>query len=90
LIYHDNQFGFVKNEGYPKAVFTFRSCVNYFTERGSNVHCVMLDSVKAFDRVNQYYLLSCLLERGVPIKVVQMLYSWYGNLFAFVSYSGFF
>ena len=62
--FHDNQFDFVKNGGYNKAVFTVKSCFEYFTNRGSNIYFTCLDAVKAFDRVNHNFLLSCMIKIG--------------------------
>ena len=46
LVFHDNQFGFVKNDGYGKPLFTFRNTVKYFKENNSNVYVCSLDLVK--------------------------------------------
>ena len=85
---HVNQFGFVKDGGCNKAVFAMTSVADYFRDRRSNVYIAALDATKAFDRVNHFSLMSCLLERGLPVKLVNVLYFWYRNLKACVSWKG--
>jgi Reverse transcriptase (RNA-dependent DNA polymerase) len=74
---HSNQFGFVSDGGTNKAIFAVESTVKYFNEKGSDVYVCSLDAEKAFDRVNQYFLFCCLLLRGIPINVLNVLISWY-------------
>jgi hypothetical protein len=81
---HRNQFGFVKEGGCNKALFVFNSVVRYFSSKGSNVFCCSLDATKAFDRLNHFYILSCLIERGFPLCIVNVFASWYRNLNAYV------
>jgi hypothetical protein len=88
LLSHSNQFGFVKNGGCNKAVYMFTSTVKYFIERNSNVYICALDASKAFDRVNHYFLLTCLIERGVPKCIVDVLYAWFRNMNACVKWNG--
>jgi hypothetical protein len=77
---HVNQFGFVARGGCNKALFAFRSTVDYFISRGSKVFVASLDLSKAFDRVNHYGLLRVLLERGVPLCLINVLWSWFSKL----------
>ena len=46
-----------------------------------------LDATKAFDRINHYYLLSCLIERGLPLCVINVLYSWFRNMNACIKWN---
>jgi hypothetical protein len=80
LVSHSNQFGFVKNGGCNKALYMLSSVVNYFTEKQSNVYMCALDAAKAFDRINHYYLLTCLMDRGVPCCIVNTLFAWFRNM----------
>jgi hypothetical protein len=87
LHFNDNQFGFVKNGGCSKALFTFRSTVQYFRGNGSRVYVASLDLSKAFDRVNHYGLLHTLLLKGVPLYVINVLLSWFSKLSGSVSWN---
>jgi len=48
------------------AIFTMRSVVENYCKSGSTVTVFALDISKAFDRVNNYALLSLLIDRKVP------------------------
>jgi hypothetical protein len=85
---HENQFGFCKGGGCSKAIFAFNSTVNYFRDKHSNVFLSALDVTKAFDRINHFSLLSCLLERGFPVQLVNVFFQWYRNMHACVSWGG--
>jgi Reverse transcriptase (RNA-dependent DNA polymerase) len=87
LSFHNNQFGFVKDGGCSKAIFTFSSCVRYFTERLSNVYFCSLDATKAFDRVNHFYLFNCMIERGFPSGLINVFKSWFRNMHSCVSWN---
>jgi hypothetical protein len=78
--FHPNQFGFVVNGGCNKALFAFNRTVDYFNSNGSNVYICCLDACKAFDRVNHFALLACMLRRGVPRVLINIFLSWFSNL----------
>ena len=42
--------------------------------------------MKAFDRVNHYYLISCMLKRGFPLQIVKVFLSWFCNMHASVKW----
>ena len=78
--FHDNQFGFCDGGGCNKAMFAFTNSVRYFRNRHNNIYVAALDVTKAFDRVNQFNVLQCLLECGFPVKLVHVFCQWYRNL----------
>lgn len=90
LSFHDNQFGFVKGGGCNKALYAFRSTVEYFQNKGSRVYVASLDMCKAFDRVNHCGLLLALMKRGVPMSLINVLYSWFSRLSATVCWNNMF
>ena len=65
------QFGFVANDDTNKATFAVQSTVDY--DRGLDIYVCALDSEKAFDHVNNYFLFYCMLLKGIPINVVHLL-----------------
>ena len=62
----DLQFGFRKGSGCPQALYTLKSTVDYFTNRGSSVYAAALDISKAFDTVKHSELFRTLSVAGVP------------------------
>ena len=68
--FHVNQFGFSSGGGCNKAIFALNNTVNYFRERHSNKLLCALDMTKAFDRINQFSVLRCMLERVFPVQVI--------------------
>ena len=56
------QFGFKTGTSCADAIFTLKTTVQYFTEKGSSVFIASLDISKVFDRVHHFKLyLFCLL-----------------------------
>jgi hypothetical protein len=46
-----------------------------------------LDVSKAFDRLNHFSLLQCLIERGFPVQIVNVFCSWFRNMRSCVKWS---
>jgi len=69
-------------------VFTVQQVVNYFTQRGSTVFMAALDASKAFDRVCHFKLFNKLVDRNVPVCLVEVLCNWYDKLYASVRWNG--
>ena len=76
----DLQFGFKKRTSTSHALFTLKSTVEYFNERGSQVYVAFLDCSKAFDRISHYGLFIKLIERNVPLCILMCLVFWYLNM----------
>ena len=74
------QFGFKPKHSTSHAVFTLKSCVDHFTERGSNVFATFLDFSKAFDKVSHHGLFIKLMNRGVPLCFLLIIIYWYLNM----------
>ena len=49
---------------------------------------VLWDLSKAFDKISYFALFSKLMDRRVPVNIVQILLSWYSQSFAHVSWNG--
>ena len=80
LVFHPNQYGFVRYGGCYKAIFAFSRTVDYFTDNGSNVSICSLDACRAFDRTNHFALFASLLYRGIPRPIFNIFILWYRNL----------
>ena len=53
--------------------------IEYYKSKGSNVHVMLLDASKAFDRVNYIKLFEKLLRKGMCPLTVRLLLSMYTN-----------
>jgi len=54
-----------------------RSVVEHYFKSGSTVTVYTLDISKAFDRVNNYALLSVLIDRKVPKYFIIIMLKWF-------------
>ena len=77
---NDLQFGFKPKHGANHALFTLKSCVNHFTERGSSVYVALLDFSKAFDTISHCGLFLKLIDRNVPLCFLLIIMFWYLNM----------
>ena len=82
------QFSFKHNVGCNDAIFSLKSVIKYFNERGSSVFLVSLDIKKAFDHVHHCKMFKSLLSIGVPLIVVDVLSNWYSKMFCVVKWNG--
>ena len=71
------QFGFKKKTSAAHALFTLKTTVNYFNDRGSNVFVAFMDCQKAFDRISHYGLFTKLIERKVPLCLLLIIIFWH-------------
>ena len=84
----DLQFGFKRRHSTSHAIFTLRSCVDYYTEHHSNVFVTFLDCSKAFDKVSHYGIFLKLISRNVPLCFLNIMIYWYLNLFCCCQWNG--
>ena len=54
----------------------------------STINVCSLDVSKAFDKISHFALFSKLVDRSVPVNIVSILFNWYSNSFAAVSWNG--
>ena len=65
-----------------------RSVVEHYCKIGSTVTVCALDISKAFDRVNNYALLSLLIDRKVPKYFTTIMLKWFQHSTASVRWGG--
>jgi hypothetical protein len=69
-----HQFGFRKNTGCTTATLVLKETLLRYTNKGSNVHCAMVDLSKAFDKINYNILLGKLCETKIPVPIIKILH----------------
>ena len=74
------QFRFKDKIGSADAIFTMKSTIKHFIDRGSSVYIASLDIQKAFDRVCHFKVYKSLLDTGIPVIIVDVLSNWYSKL----------
>jgi len=77
LISCDLQFGFKKNRSTAMCSMIVKEVIAYYVNSDSNVHCVFLDSSKAFDKVEYCKLFNLLLNRHIPPHIIRVLLNMY-------------
>ena len=82
------QFGYKKRHSTSHAIFALKECVDYFTNRGSNIFAAFLDCSKGFDKVNHSGFFMKLIKRGIPLCFLNLLIYWYSNLSSLVKWNG--
>ena len=76
----DLQFGFKSKTSTCHAIYTFKSTIDYFNGKGSDVYVAFLDCTKAFDHISHYGLFNTLIHRKVPLCILLCLIYWYANM----------
>ena len=81
------QFSFKTGTGCIYAIFTVKTTVQHFVNKGSSVFLASLDISKAFDKLNHYKLFSALLTAGIPVAIIDVLCDWYSKLHSAVRWN---
>jgi len=82
------QFGFKQNSSCNHALFTLRNVVQHYVADNSTVNICALDISKAFDRVDHFALLQCLMDRNVPRTFIDVLQNWLAKSYVCVRWCG--
>ena len=72
---NDLQFGFKKDHSSMQCTFAVKEVIQYYNNKRSNVHVMLLDASQAFDRVSYSVLL--LLRKGLCPVTIQFLLHLY-------------
>ena len=73
------QYAFKPDHSTAMCNFVVRENINYYNSHGSEVHAVLLDASKAFDRVNFVKLFHVLKSKGCCPNVIKLLIHMYTN-----------
>ena len=73
----DLQFGFKEKLSTTMCTFMALETIERYTNNGNDVHVVLLDASKAFDRVDYLKLFNKLLNRGMCPLTVRLLLNMY-------------
>ena len=73
----DIQFGFKSESSTTACTFVVDEVVNYYNR--SDVHVVLLDASKAFDRVDHIKLFNILVGKGVCPTLLKLLFNMYSQ-----------
>ena len=73
----DLQFGFKEKSSTSMCTFAVVETIEYYKSNGSNVHVLLLDASKAFDRVNYIKLFEKMLKKGMCPLTVRLLLNMY-------------
>jgi hypothetical protein len=75
------QFGYKRKSSTVHAIYCLKETINYYTNKGNDVYCAFLDASKAFDRLVHSGLFVKLMNRGVPKVFLDIIITWYGQMF---------
>ena len=71
------QFGFKPEFSTTLCTGMVENIISHYINKGSCVFGCFLDASKAFNMVNHAFLVSKLVDRGLPLPVVCFLLCWY-------------
>ena len=81
------QFGYKRRHSITHAIFSLKSCIDFFINRGSRVFTAFLDCSKGFDRVSHHGIFIKLVQRNVPLCILNLIIYWYSNLISVVKWN---
>ncbi len=85
---HFLQFGFNSCSSTQHAEFLISETIKYYNSKKSPIYMCSLDAEKAFDSCNWDMLFNKLIEKGIPLRIVNILACLYINGTSRVSYNG--
>jgi exonuclease III len=86
LTTNENQFGFKAGIGCSHAIYAAKSIIDAYCSGGYTANVCALDITKAFPSLNHDSLFNTLMERDVPICLLQLLEFWYNNSYSCIKW----
>jgi len=77
LMTSPNQFGFKKASSCGHAIYSVRKVVDHYAACGSTVNVCLLDLSKAFDKMDHFALYLKLMDRSIPVQILNVLENWF-------------
>ena len=81
------QFGFKHDHSATQCSFAVKEVIQYYKNKNSSVHVMLLDASQAFDRVNYGVLFETLLKRGLCAVISRLLLNIYTHQSMYVKWS---
>ena len=81
------QFGYKRKHSISHAIFSVKSCIDFFTSRGSSVIAAFLDCSKGFDKIDHNAIFIKLMKRNIPLCFLNIIIYWYSNLLSTVKWN---
>ena len=82
------QFGFKRNHSASQCTSAVKEVIQYYNNKKSNIHVMLLDASQAFDRVSYAVLFRKLLDRGLCVVVCRILLHLYTYQIMYIKWSG--
>ena len=67
------QFAFMPGRSTTDAIFALRQVIEKYREGQQSLHCIFIDSEKAYDRVPRAEVWNCMREKGVCEKYIRVV-----------------
>jgi len=83
---NSNQFGFKKSSSCGHAIYSVRKVVEHYVASGSTVNICLLDLSKAFDKIDHSALYLRLMDRSVPVQILNLLLNWFSSCLSCVKW----
>ena len=77
FITSDNQFGFKREHSCSNAIYSIRTVIDGYIVGGSTVSLCTLALSKAFDKINHNAVLMKLMNRQVPVNLLEIIENWF-------------
>ena len=85
----DCQLGFKKNVSCKEAIYCVRNVIEAYIANGSTVNVCALDLSEAFDRMCHYTLFIKLMERQIPISLLNIIEKWFTESITCIKWNGY-